>query len=112
MGRGGPERIARNEGAFRRINEAIEAGRVTRDGLVGFVCECSQLGCNEIVQLTIGEYEAVRADSRRFLVACGHEGAAEDVVECHRRFHVVVKCGEAGDRAERSDPRLRHGESG
>jgi hypothetical protein len=102
----GKERIARNEDAFRRVNEAIETGRVTRDGLVGFVCECSQLGCNEVVQLTIGEYEAVRADPRRFFLVPGHDGPAEEVRERHARFAVVVKRGTAGDVAERSDPRL------
>jgi hypothetical protein len=106
MDRSGKERIARNEDAFRRVNEAIETGRVTRDGLVGFVCECSQLGCNEVVQLAIGEYEAVRADPRRFFVVPGHEGPGEDVRERHVRFSVVVKRGTAGDVAQRSDPRL------
>ena len=100
-----PERLARNEATFRLINEAIESGRVTRDGLVGFVCECSRLGCNELVELTLREYEQIREDARRFFVLRGHEGPAEDVVDSRVRFLIVVKRGEAGVLAERTDPR-------
>jgi len=100
-----PERLARNEATFRLINEAIEIGRVTRDGLVAFVCECSRLGCNELVELTLREYEQIRADARAFFVLRGHEGPAEDVVDSRARFLIVVKRGEAGALAERTDPR-------
>jgi hypothetical protein len=99
----GPERLGRNEATFRRINEAIEAGRVTRDGVVGFVCECSRLGCNEVVQLTIAEYEHVRSDPRRFFIVPGHDGPVEDVVDAGDRFWIVDKRGEAGQVAEETD---------
>jgi hypothetical protein len=100
-----PERLARNEATFRRINEAIDAGRQTRDGFVSFVCECSQLGCNDIVELTLREYEEVRARSRRFFVVRGHEGRAEEVVDSRAHFLIVAKVGAAGEIAERTDPR-------
>jgi hypothetical protein len=97
------ERIARNEATFRSVNEAIERGRRTRDGLVGFVCECGRLGCTDIVELTLPEYEAVRADARRW--RHGHEAGIERVVEQHERYVVVAKHGGAGEIAEFSDPR-------
>jgi hypothetical protein len=100
-----PERLARNEATFRRINEAIDAGRQTRDGFVPFVCECSRLGCNDVVELTLGEYEEVRANSRRFFVLRGHEDPAEEVVDSRAHFLIVAKVGEAGEIAERTDPR-------
>jgi len=99
------ERVARNEAAFRKVNEAIEEGRQTRDGLVGFVCECGRLWCNEVIELTVSEYEAVRASTRRFVVRHGHEAAVEEVVETHERYVVVAKRGRPGDVAEFSDPR-------
>jgi hypothetical protein len=102
---GEPGRLARNETTFRLINEAIEVGRVTREGLVAFVCECSRLGCNELVELTLREYEQIRADARRFFIVRGHEGPAEDVVDSRGRVLIVVKRGEAGAVAERTDPR-------
>jgi hypothetical protein len=101
----GAERVARNEAAFRQVNEAIERGRQTRDGLVGFVCECGRLGCNEIIELTLSEYEAVRSDARRFAVRHGHEMGPEEIVETRERYAVVVKRGGAGDIAELRDPR-------
>lgn len=101
----GAERVARNEAAFRRVNEAIERGRQTREGLLGFVCECGRLGCTEIIELTLAEYEAVRADSRRFAVRHGHQVGPEDVLETHERYLVVAKRGSAGEVAEFNDPR-------
>ena len=105
MDSGAQERVARNEAAFRKVNEAIEAGRRTRDGLLGFVCECGRLGCNEIIELTVSEYEAVRADARQFAVRRGHETEAERVLETHERYVVVAKRGRAGEVAEFTDPR-------
>jgi hypothetical protein len=87
------------------VNEAIEQGRQTREGLVGFVCECGRLGCNEIIELTLSEYEAVRADARRFAVRHRHELEVEEVIETHERFVVVAKRGGAGDVAAFGDPR-------
>jgi hypothetical protein len=101
----GEERVARNEAAFRKVNEAIEQGRQTREGLVGFVCECGRLGCNEIIELTLSEYEAVRADAQRFGVRHGHQTGPEVVLETHERYLVVAKRGSAGDIAEFSNPR-------
>jgi hypothetical protein len=100
------EGIGRNEATSRRINEAIEAGRVTRGGLVGFFCVCSRLGCNEVVELTIAEYEAVRGSARQFFVAGEHASAGEAVVDVRDRYWVIRKCGEAGEVAERADPRV------
>lgn len=98
--------MARNEATFRRVNEAIESGASGRDGPVGFICECGALGCNQIVELTTAEYEAVRADPLRFFVMHGHEiTEVEDVVESHDRYAVVVKKGEGAPVAEQTDPR-------
>jgi hypothetical protein len=105
MDRAGEERVARNEAAFRKVNEAIEQGRQTREGRAGFVCECGRLGCNEIIEMTLPEYEAVRADARRFAVRHGHELEFEEVIETHERYLVVAKRGGAGDVAALTDPR-------
>jgi hypothetical protein len=103
---GGEERIARNEATFREINEAIQEGRETRTGSIGFLCECGVLGCNEVVELTIREYEAVRAFARRFLIIPGHETMVDRVIQRHAHYAVVVKHGLAGTLAARSDPRM------
>jgi hypothetical protein len=104
------EQIALNEATFRDVNEAIEAGRREREGLVPFVCECGRLGCTAVVELTLREYEGVRADSRRFLVVPGHEAELEEARRQDSRYSIVFKPeGPLGDIADRTDPRREPG---
>jgi hypothetical protein len=101
-------RIARNESIFRDVNEAIESGHWPgeEDAPVAFRCECARLGCSRLIEITVGEYERVRAHSRRFLVASDHDlSAVETVVETYPGYVVVEKRGEAGRLAEVTDPR-------
>lgn len=95
-------RIAVNEAAFRRVNEAIRAGMPPVEDHVNLICECGRLGCSEHIAIEPRAYEEVRADRRRFIVVPGHElPEAERVVESQERYRVVEKFGEAGDIAER-----------
>jgi hypothetical protein len=103
------ERLARNEAAFRTVNEAIETGRSPRDdpdARVAYLCECGAIGCNMLLELTVGEYEDVRAQSRRFFVVPGHEQPeVEDVVERHDGYLIVEKHADQAGVAESTDPR-------
>ena len=103
------QRVAANEALRRQVNEAIQRGRDwpgEQDAPVAFRCECAQLGCNQLVELTLRVYEAVRSNPRRFIVAPGHERAgAETVVESRAGFRVVEKIGQAAAVAEDTDPR-------
>jgi hypothetical protein len=99
------DRVALNEVRARRVNEAIEEGRVSRDGSAGFVCECGQLGCNAVLELTLEQYEAVRAHPRHFLIVDGHESPSETIARRTRDYAVVSKQGLAGLVAELTDPR-------
>jgi hypothetical protein len=101
-------RMASNEDMFRDVNEGIVRGQWPGDpeGPIGFRCECARLGCNTLVALTLAEYERVRASPRRFVIVRDHElPGVEVVVERHDEYSVVEKVGEAGDEAERQDPR-------
>ena len=64
-------RAAANEATIRDVNEGIERGQWPgeEDTPVGFRCECARLGCNQLIELTVREYEEIRAHSRRFVVA-------------------------------------------
>src|SRR4051794_8142458 len=64
------QRVAMNEATFRKVNEAFDAGS---EGPKGYLCECGQIGCNQLLSLSRAEYEAVRADGKRFFVLPGHE---------------------------------------
>ncbi len=102
------QRVARNEARFREVNEGIARGRWPgeEDAPGGFCCECAQLGCAELIELTLREYEQVRACPRRFIVRTGHDlPEVEQVVETRPGYVVVEKVGEAGRVAAASDPR-------
>jgi hypothetical protein len=101
-------RIGRNEGLFRRVNEAIARGLWPGEEqrAVAFRCECARLDCNNAVRVTPSAYEQVRAHPRRFLLTPGHEiPDAETVIETHPTYVVVEKREEAAVVAERMDPR-------
>jgi hypothetical protein len=99
------EQRARNEALVRRVNEQIERVDQTAEdsGLAGeqatfeFLCECGRAGGEEIaceahVEMTLDEYEHVRAQDDRFALVPGHEDAAlEDVVQRTDRFVIVDK---------------------
>ena len=104
------EQVALNETTFREVNEGIEAGRSERQGLVPFVCECGEVGCNEIVEVSLREYEVVRSGSRCFLVSPGHGAAFDELSSEGDRFAVVRKPeGPLGELADRTDPRQATG---
>lgn len=102
------DRLATNETVFREINEGIGRGQWPgeEDTRARFRCECAQLGCNELVELTVREYESIREHGRRFIVVPGHERPkVEVVVEIRPEYLVVEKLGQAGETAEATDPR-------
>ena len=101
-------RAAANEATIRDVNEGIERGQWPgeEDSPVGFRCECARLGCNQLVELTVREYEEIRANPRRFVVVPGHEYPdVETLVESRRGYLIVEKRDQAAKVAERHDPR-------
>src|SRR5436309_1237367 len=97
-----------NEAVFRQINEGIERGQWPgeEDAPVSFRCECAQLGCNEMIELTVNDYETVRANPRWFMVVPGHERPdVEVVIEARPGYLIVQKLDQAGIAAEDADPR-------
>ena len=102
------KRIALNEAAFRVANERMRGWDERRSATEpqDYICECSNPDCRERVLLTRDEYEAVRRDSRRFVIVPGHEiPEAEEVVERHAGHAVIQKPPSARAIAERTDPR-------
>ena len=91
------ERIKANNARFRDANERIRdrAGELGVEmERIPFLCECPVEECVEIVNLTPGEYAAVREDPTRFMTAVGHEVAEKPVGEVVARrdgYFVVEK---------------------
>lgn len=106
------ERVAKNDARFRQSNEelatvAAELG-MGREELLPFLCECADMSCTQILQLSAAEYESVRQSPVRFINARGHEASAHgwaQVVDEFDRYAIVEKIGEAGRIAADLDPR-------
>jgi hypothetical protein len=75
-----------------------------------FVCECADESCSERIGVTLAEYEGVRADGNRFLVAPAEThyfAEVERLVEMRERFWIVEKFEHGGRVAMRLNPRTR-----
>jgi hypothetical protein len=102
------ERLAHNEVVFRTLNESIDQIAIGLGGPAPFefVCECATSDCFARIELTLPEYERVRADGSHFILCPGHEDIeVEQVVEQHANYIVVQKDGVAGLVAHAADPR-------
>ena len=83
----------RTESLFRDVNERIaETAQHFDADTTQFVCECSDPNCTHRLEATLDEYEEVRADGARFMLAPGHEDEdIERLVANRGRFDVVEK---------------------
>jgi CheY-like chemotaxis protein len=74
----------------RAVNDDLIGLSTAHGGIRRIVCECSRRKCTELLDVTIADYEAVRAHPTRLLVVPGHELAnVQRVVTRTRRVAVV-----------------------
>lgn len=105
---GSVERLAKNESFFRQVNERIKE---VADGFEGpeiyeFLCECGNSGCTARISLTREDYEWIRSEPTRFVLARGHAAPEiEHVVEREDDHVVVEKRGLAARIATKLYPR-------
>ena len=106
-------KLGLNEALYREVNERVAevAERFveveTRVNRVHFNCECGDAGCTEQIDMTLSEYEGIRAEPTRFAVVIGHElPEIEQVVARHQAYLVVEKQHPEAERvAVETDPR-------
>jgi|tagenome__1003787_1003787.scaffolds.fasta_scaffold20967828_5 hypothetical protein len=75
------ERLARNEVAFRALNERAKdvTEELAFDGMIDVpdtvecVCECANPDCMARVRVARGDYELARGGPAQFIVAPGHD---------------------------------------
>ena len=73
-----------------------------------WVCECADITCMDPVELSIEEYDAIRAATTRFAVAPGAEHVnleIERVVQREERYWVVEKIGVGAEISAKFYPR-------
>ena len=104
------ERIGRNEALLREVNERVE--RLTQefratDEAMSLLCECGDSNCHDRIELTVSEYERLRAEPTTFAVRRGHVAPeVETVVEETDRYVVIRKhAGEPAELAAELDDR-------
>ena len=86
------------EDVFREANEHIaqKARELELQQPIPFLCECSDKRCFAHLFLDLEEYEEVRSDGTRFLLAPGHgDRSIERVVESRGNFMIVEKMNQA-----------------
>ena len=102
-------RAAKNEVVLRDLNERLKAYPASLEQQFSeWVCECADMTCSKSVELSVEEYEMIRADPRRFVVAPGAEHVNPDierVVQQEMRYWVVEKIGVGAGISEKFDPR-------
>jgi len=102
-------RVIKNEALFRQVNERIEevSELVPEGDRLEFLCECGEQSCLERIELTRGEYEAVRSVPTHFAIRPGHaHDDFERVVDRGERYDVIEKQAESAPVARRTDPRI------
>jgi hypothetical protein len=104
------DKIALTEAAYRIANERMAqwAERYENAPVEIYFCECGDRSCRAHVLLTKEQYEAVRRDSRRFLIVPGHEmPTVETVIESYETYEVVEKLPDLLAIVTEADPRQR-----
>ena len=87
-------RVVKNEQTFRDYNERREQfeKQASWDEPVPFVCECADVDCWGVMELTVDEFEDAHKRDDHFSVISGHVMPEfEKVVEQHDRYWVVAK---------------------
>lgn len=103
-------RAARNQALYREVNERLEALNEAFENVLdagsAWVRECADMNCTATMELTLGEYEALRAHPNRFAVLPGHAlPEVEAIVEDHGGYVVVEKLGPGASFAVETNPR-------
>jgi hypothetical protein len=100
-------RIAKTESRFRTVNERIAES--TQDvGLeeAALVCECADPECGHPIEASLEDYEEVRSDGARFMVAPEHHVPEhEEIVESRPGYRIIEKLSAVGAAARRLNPR-------
>lgn len=100
--------LAAGHSRFRDSNERLRqaAGRLRFEATdrAPFICECADPDCYRSLMLSLEEYDRVRAEPCRFVLARGHEGPETNnahVVEDEPGYMVIETTGLAGAEAAR-----------
>lgn len=104
-------RAAHNHSLFRSVNERIAEMNESFQEFADYgswMCECFRTDCTETIEMTLDEYEDLRAHPARFAVVAdpSHvDPEVEEVVSEGERYWTVEKSGRAAALAGQLDER-------
>ena len=81
------ERFAAANGHIRETAASLEMNLAP----VPFLCECSDLRCTKIIQLSLAAYESARAHAGAFLLLSGHDDARVERIIARNDGYVLVE---------------------
>jgi hypothetical protein len=82
---------AKNMAASKSIKRYFRNKKEVAESPIAFICECSQLDCNEHVTLPIDLYERLHQRKDRFTISRGHDIPAIERVVAHEDDFVIVE---------------------
>jgi hypothetical protein len=88
------DRLERNQQLFREVNDklcelSIHELDAPWTGKTTYLCECADPACLDTIELTLDEYENLRAESDLRAVAPGHEQPGCQVILRTQRFSMI-----------------------
>jgi hypothetical protein len=93
-------KLIRNEQIIRNRNRTVSQAlkkyfggdKGITDAPLEFICECSDIKCQEPITVTITEYEKLHKRNDRFLIIKGHKSpSVEKTVEVRGKLELVEK---------------------
>jgi hypothetical protein len=82
----------KNRSASRSLKKYFRGDKAVTEAPIAFVCECSILDCDEHVNLSISEYEAIHQRNDHFVIFKGHlTSSIEKIIQKHKDFDIVEK---------------------
>lgn len=88
------EQLKLNQHLFSEVNGKLRELSIHQlnapwTGRTKYLCECGDQACVEIIELTLDEYESLRAEDDLRAVVPGHESPGWEVTARTERFHIA-----------------------
>ncbi len=98
-------RGTKNQDLGRKINNRIRRHAGPWQGnKICVVCECVDCDCEELIQVTVEQYQQIRKDDSVFLVVVGHQSpSVERIVGGEGKWLAIQKTGQGKRYAEELD---------
>jgi hypothetical protein len=97
-----------NQVLYREVNERIEqlTSELFGEQVFEIFCECGQADCGARIEVSVPDYEAVRAHATHFILLRDHQDRQVEWVVWHKDGYLVVEnIGRAAEIAEQASPR-------